>query len=65
MNVVFAELEKLKRYGMVKAGFLVTILAALYAFAPALARAMDWFSPFPPGNTSSFFEEIVSPGPTM
>lgn len=38
MNVVFAELEKLKRYGMVKAGFLVTILAALYAFAPALAN---------------------------
>ena len=34
MNVVFAELEKLKRYGVVKAGFLVTILAALYAFAP-------------------------------
>ena len=38
MNVVLAELEKLKRYGMVKAGFLVTILAALYAFAPALAN---------------------------
>lgn len=38
MNVVLAELEKLKRYGMVKAGFLVTILAVLYAFAPALAH---------------------------
>ena len=38
MNVVLAELEKLKRYGMVKAGFLVTILAALYAFAPAFAN---------------------------
>lgn len=38
MNVMLAELEKLKRYGVVKAGFLVTILAALYAFAPALAN---------------------------
>lgn len=38
MNVVLAELEKLRRYGMVKAGVLVTILAVLYAFAPALAH---------------------------
>lgn len=38
MHVVLAELEKLKRYGMVKAGFLVTILAVLYAFAPVLAH---------------------------
>ena len=38
MHVVLAELGKLRRYGMVKAGCLVTILAALYGFAPALAR---------------------------
>ena len=38
MHVVLAELGKLRRYGMVKAGLLVTILAALYGFAPALAR---------------------------
>ena len=38
MNVVLAELGKLRRYGIVKAGCLVTVLAALYGFAPALAR---------------------------
>lgn len=38
MDIVIAELKKLKRYGILIAGFIVTILAGLYAFAPALAN---------------------------
>ena len=38
MDIVIAELKKLKRYGILIAGFIVTILAGLYAFATALAN---------------------------
>lgn len=37
-DIILTEIEKLKRYAIIRAGLIVVLLSSLFGFAPALAN---------------------------